>query len=854
MSSQSPAASEASDQPPAAVDRSCATCRRRKVRCDKKSPCTPCRRGRRACCYPPKEPRAPRVRKTTINDVATRISRLETTLTGVTTTWIRADHAAPPHSSAPPDRASTPASASSPHGGATAAASASASSSSRGPGRGAGSPPGEILLGKGSSSQYFNEVLVSRVIGQESDVRTALATPRDDSISQSNIPSAFNPIGILSSPVYSQPAASFHPPKSTAGQLWRIFVDVVDTLYKLVHIPTTEITVYTVINDPETAPAESLALCYAIYYAATVALDEQEDCVQVLGETWNSALLRYKAGLEQAFAQADLLENPTVVMLQAMAIYLSAVRVHNTGRGIWTLNGLAIRIAQSIGLHRDGKKLGLSPFESEIRRRLWWYLVGRDGRAAEDLGLHEFPTPNTATMLGGAELPLNLEDSDLYPEMKQLPPARRGWTRMLTVLVSIHITQTWADLSQLSRSTGPAPPSHEARDRIVGDLTNKVEDMMQGCNPVLPVHKMTMATCRFITRKLDFVTRQQWEAHHHPEQQELLATEQTLLEALVLFEEGENMLGDELLRPYHWSTRSYPQYHLMLFILWNICLQPRRACARRAFDAVEQHVRKMERASTAVMRGPKWTIFKALQARAATLIPQAAAQYQGNRNETDLGPTDGMLLGLPNRKLVEMSDVGMCDDMQHMYMPDWNTLLQGVLQEDFLDSGTEFTFGESLGSLDEHSTQGDELLAACYQSLIGISKRRHATSKLSILFDTWFDDNVNKVHAFVDRQVARALAATDARNMSAAEPMCTGSKRHVFLDEAAKQIRDPIPKGSRVSLDLSSHLNDKEVWGDDAYVFRPSRFEGRVAKWEVRALLGRPKDLSGTAAGHYPIG
>lgn len=153
-------------------------------------------------------------------------------------------------------------------------------------------------------------------------MRTALSTSRDDSISQYNIPSAFNPIGILSSPVYLQSAASFHPPKSTAGQLWRIFVDVVDTLFKLVHIPTAEITVYTVINDPGVASAESLALCYAIYYAATVALDEQDDCVQVLGETWNGALLRYKAGLEQAFAEADLLENPTVVMLQAMAIYL----------------------------------------------------------------------------------------------------------------------------------------------------------------------------------------------------------------------------------------------------------------------------------------------------------------------------------------------------------------------------------------------------------------------------------------------------------------------------------------------------------------------------------------------------
>lgn len=158
--------------------------------------------------------------------------------------------------------------------------------------------------------------------GQESDVRTALATPRTDGMSQTQITSPFNPMGILSAPISSQPAYSFHPSKYTAVQLWRIFVDNVDPLFKILHIPTSEVTVYTVINNPGIAAAEALALCYSIYYAATVALDEREDCPQLLGEGWMSALYRYKAGLEQTFAQADLLENPTVVMLQAMAIYL----------------------------------------------------------------------------------------------------------------------------------------------------------------------------------------------------------------------------------------------------------------------------------------------------------------------------------------------------------------------------------------------------------------------------------------------------------------------------------------------------------------------------------------------------
>ncbi|TWU75888.1 hypothetical protein ED733_005773 [Metarhizium rileyi] len=690
MSSHSPAPETSDPSQTPAEDseaaafpqRSCATCRRRKVRCDKRYPCTPCYRGAHACSYPPKEPRAPRVRKATIDDVATRISKLEETLTSIPVR--EASHSdarlirSPISVSASP-HARNPLSASSVarHGTSSAAS---------------GSPQlgGEILLEKGSSTNYFNEVLVSRVIGQESHVRTALATPKTNDKSQAHIPSPFNPMGILSAPLSSQPASSFHPSKHTAVQLWRIFVDVVDCLFKILHIPTSEVVVYTVINKPEAASSEALALCYAIYFSAAVSLEGREDCPQLLGETWTSALHRYKAGLEQSFAHADLLENPTVVLVQAMAIYLSAVRVHNTGLSVWTSNGLAIRIAQSIGLHRDGKKLGLSPFETEIRRRLWWYLLSRDGRAAEDLGLHDFPTP-TAMMLGGAELPLNIEDSDLDPNMKELPPSRKGWTRTLSSLINIHICQTWADLLQLSWSSPSNPPPYEARERIVARLVENSEALIQECNPVIPIHKLTIITCRFVVRKLDFVTRQQWEAHHHPEQQKLLATEDTLLEALSLFEEGENMKEDELLRPYLWSMRSYPQYHLMLFILWNICLRPRRSCALRAFKSVEEYVQAMERMGTTVLRGPKWTIFKALMARAAALIPWDSQKQGAGQNQTSMSavpagagsddaPDVGMTLGSTTRKFVDMSNAPMSEEMQ--YVPDWSTLLQGFLQDE----------------------------------------------------------------------------------------------------------------------------------------------------------------------------
>lgn len=131
------------------VERSCVICHRRKVRCDKQSPCSQCARGGYTCLYPQAGPPVRRVRKTTITDVASRISELERTLISVSREQDVPLSIRPSSSAASPSL-----------------------------GRRAESDPGdesrsdEVLLKKGSSSQYFNEVLFSRVIEQASHIVT----------------------------------------------------------------------------------------------------------------------------------------------------------------------------------------------------------------------------------------------------------------------------------------------------------------------------------------------------------------------------------------------------------------------------------------------------------------------------------------------------------------------------------------------------------------------------------------------------------------------------------------------------------------------------------------------------------
>ena len=48
---------------------------------------------------------------------------------------------------------------------------------------------------------------------------------------------------------------------------------------------------------------------------------------------------------------------------------------------------LALRVAQTMGLHRDPAQFGIPPYEAETRRRVWWHIIHMDGVVAMSSGL-----------------------------------------------------------------------------------------------------------------------------------------------------------------------------------------------------------------------------------------------------------------------------------------------------------------------------------------------------------------------------------------------------------------------------------------------------------------------------------
>lgn len=288
---------------------------------------------------------------------------------------------------------------------------------------------------------------------------------------------------------------------------------------------------------------------------------------------------------------------------------------------MWILNGLAIRMAQSLGIHRDGKRLGISPFQSEIRRRLWWHLINRDIRAGEDYGLE-----NSSGLLlrSDVDLPVNVNDSDLEPNMKEPPQPRTCWTAMTFSLISIDMGKVMQELSAMAASSSPSsPPSEETRSKIIQDVTARAEQWLSHFNPVIPQQRLTLLCTRFMLRKFNFVTRIQWVLLQKRAGIDLdFATEQNLLEALEIIE-PKLYLDDELLSQFSWTIRAYPQYHIVMYVLLHLCVRPEGPCVDRAWNAMEIFFSDEVQNGEATGFSSKLSVLAALRTKAVLIRDQA---------------------------------------------------------------------------------------------------------------------------------------------------------------------------------------------------------------------------------------
>lgn len=91
-----------------------------------------------------------------------------------------------------------------------------------------------------------------------------------------------------------------------------------------------------------------------------------------------------------------------------------------------------------MGLHRDGELLGLKPFETEMRRRLWWQIIMIDTKYALLSGLSNTLLPRS----WDTKIPKNINDEDLLPSATEPIQDQEGPTDMILAITLFKMAKT----------------------------------------------------------------------------------------------------------------------------------------------------------------------------------------------------------------------------------------------------------------------------------------------------------------------------------------------------------------------------------------------------------------------------
>lgn len=152
-----------------------------------------------------------------------------------------------------------------------------------------------------------------------------------------------------------------------------------------------------------------------------------------------------------------------------------------------------------MGLHRDPAHFkSLSPFEGEMRRRVWATMFMMELSCSTQMGMPRIIKDSIVDTLE----PRNLQDDDIYPEMVSLPP-ERPWTELtpaLMVVAKSRMSKAFSVVSDLV--TDPRPHSYKTVMEIDAMLGQTMDDIPPPCRH-RPMSKSIMDSPKLITQVSD---------------------------------------------------------------------------------------------------------------------------------------------------------------------------------------------------------------------------------------------------------------------------------------------------------------------------------------------------------------
>lgn len=114
---------------------------------------------------------------------------------------------------------------------------------------------------------------------------------------------------------------------------------------------------------------------------------------------------------------------PYPYLIETLVLHMHAdyTETNEANVRVWLLVSIIARLAMRMGYHRDSKMFpNITPYQGEMRRRVWAYLRQADLLFSFQLGMPSMLRPGDSD----TDLPRNLFDEDFGPDSAEIPESR----------------------------------------------------------------------------------------------------------------------------------------------------------------------------------------------------------------------------------------------------------------------------------------------------------------------------------------------------------------------------------------------------------------------------------------------
>jgi hypothetical protein len=262
------------------------------------------------------------------------------------------------------------------------------------------------------------------------------------------------------------------------------------------------------------------------------------------------------------------------------------------------LVGAAVRMAECMGLHRDGSKAyNLNALETHVRRLIWHQLCFLDIRTCEAQG----PKPAIRREDYDTWLPDNCEEDQLTSPARA-PCAADSWTTTLFPLIRFEVNEMmriiWADRRKL-----------EARKITLTQVLIKIENfrkrMLDSYNHLLdervPIQRYAKLVMHLLMYRLHVMVLHPYYANTaNPMPQRLRSV--LVTSGITIIEIAIQLDTSPAFQPWRWYSGAYQQYQAALILATDMFYHPNHSDAHRMWACLD-YVFSLDQSLTSEEKG-----------------------------------------------------------------------------------------------------------------------------------------------------------------------------------------------------------------------------------------------------------